>query len=88
MSKLSQKDRDIVLIEWIDAYECASGWLELEEALKTKPPTVYSIGFVLKEEKDYITICADLGREGDSDCGRVQVIPKTWVKKTILVDKS
>ena len=52
--KTFAKDRDIVLIEWIDAYECASGWIELEEALKTKPPTVYSLGFVLKEEKDYI----------------------------------
>jgi hypothetical protein len=31
-----------------------SGWLDLEEALKIKPPEVRSVGYVLKETKDYI----------------------------------
>ncbi len=74
-----------VEIEWIDAYEMESGWHDLEEAEKIKPPTVFSLGYVVKDTKEYIIISADKGRKGDSDCGRVQVIPKPWVKRIDLI---
>jgi hypothetical protein len=46
------------------------------------------MGYVLKEEKEYIILAGDVGRKGDSDCGRVQVIPKSWVKRVKLIDGS
>ena len=76
---------DKVEIQWIDAYEMESGWHDLEDAEKITPPTVFSLGYVVKDTKEFIIISADKGRKGDSDCGRVQVIPKPWVKKIKLL---
>ena len=57
-----------------------SGWLDLEEALKIKPPEVRSVGYVLKETKDYIILAADIGsNQIDKDVGRVTVIPGQWI---------
>ena len=74
-----------VEIEWSDAYEMESGWHDLEDAEKITPLTVFSLGYVVKDTKEFIIISADIGRKGDSDCGRVQVIPKPWVKKIKLL---
>jgi hypothetical protein len=74
-------------IRWLDAYEMESGWLDLEEALKIKPPEVRSVGYVLKETKEYIILAADIGsNQIDKDVGRVTVIPGQWIvdKKIIL----
>ena len=74
-------------IRWLDAYEMESGWLDLEEALKIKPPEVRSVGYVLKETKDYIILAADMDDSKDiKDVGRVTVIPGQWIveKKIIL----
>ncbi len=79
---------DRVEIEWIDAYEMGSGWQELEDALKITPPKIWSLGYIVKETKEFITISADKGRKGDSDCGRVQLIPKSWIKKVILLEEN
>jgi len=64
-----------------------SGWLELEDALKIKPPEVRSVGYVLKETKEYTILAADIGSDKiDQDVGRVTVIPGQWIvdKKIIL----
>ena len=64
-----------------------SGWLDLEEALKIKPPEVRSVGYVLKETKEYIILAGDIGfNQIDKDVGRVTVIPGQWIvdKKIIL----
>ena len=74
-------------IRWLDAYEMESGWLDLEDALKIKPPEVRSVGYVLKETKEYIILAADIGsNQIDKDVGRVTVIPGQWIvdKKIIL----
>jgi hypothetical protein len=74
-----------VEIEWVDAFELESGWHTIQEASKMTPPTIDSLGYVVKETKEYIIICADKGRVGDSDCGRVQLIPRSWVKKVNIL---
>lgn len=74
-------------IRWLDAYEMESGWLDLEDALKIKPPEVRSVGYVLKETKEYTILAADIGSDKiDQDVGRVTVIPGQWIvdKKIIL----
>ena len=74
-------------IKWLDAYEMESGWLDLEDALKIKPPEVRSVGYVLKETKEYTILAADIGSDQiDQDVGRVTVIPGQWIvdKKIIL----
>ena len=81
MKKQVKELTEKVEIEWVDAYEMESGWHTIEEAEKATPPTVFSLGYVVKETKEFIIIAGDKGRKGDSDCGRVQVIPRNWIKK-------
>ena len=87
-SEMPNGDYTKVIVEWFDAYEMESGWQTIEYAIKIKPPIIYSLGYVLNQQKDFITIAGDIGRKGDSDCGRVQLIPKSWIKKIKLIDKS
>jgi hypothetical protein len=102
-----------VEIEWLDTYEESAGWHSIQDAIKMKPKTVLSIGYVLLETKEYIILAADIDpklkkvldekntiekilekiktllKDKDAldgcDCGRLQVIPKHWVKKTKLL---
>lgn len=74
-------------IKWLDAYEMESGWLSLEDALAVRPSPMRSVGYVLKETKDYIILAADMDDTKDiKDVGRVTVIPGQWIvdKKIIL----
>ena len=74
-------------IKWLDAYEMESGWLPVEDALAVRPSPMRSVGYVLKETKEYIILAADIGsNQIDKDVGRVTVIPGQWIvdKKIIL----
>ena len=74
-------------IRWLDAYEMESGWHSLKDAIKITPPEVLSVGYVLKETKEYLLLAADIGSDKmDNDVGRVTVIPGQWIvdKKIIL----
>ena len=85
-SKTSPRS-ELYVVRWLDAYEMESGWLDIEEALKIKPPEVHSVGYVLKETKEYIILAADIGsNQIDKDVGRVTVIPGQWIvdKKIVL----
>jgi hypothetical protein len=48
--------------------------------MKTTPPEVLSVGYVLKETKEYLLLAADIGSDKmDNDVGRVTVIPGQWI---------
>jgi len=67
-------------VKWLDAYEMESGWHSLQDAMKTTPPEVLSVGYVLKETKEYLLLAADIGSDKmDNDVGRVTVIPGQWI---------
>ena len=67
-------------VRWLDAYEMESGRHSLKDAMKTTPPEVLSVGYVLKETKEYILLAADMGSDKmDQDVGRVTVIPGQWI---------
>jgi hypothetical protein len=73
-------------IKWLDAYEMESGWQTLEDALKITPPEVSSVGYVLKETKEYIILAADIGSDKmDNDVGRVTVIPGQWIVEIKII---
>ena len=78
-SKASPRSK-LYEVKWLDAYEMESGWQTLEDALKVTPPEVSSVGYVLKETKEYIILAADIGSDKmDNDVGRVTVIPGQWI---------
>ena len=52
----------------------------MKDAMKTTPPEVLSVGYVLKETKEYLLLAADIGSDKmDNDVGRVTVIPGQWI---------
>lgn len=73
----------MVNVIWLDTNECSlSGWQSKEELLESEPCTVSSLGFLIKEDKDCITISADKDHFDKDDLyGRSQVIPKGVVLK-------
>tara|TARA_X000000950_G_scaffold214758_1_gene258382 strand:+ start:3926 stop:4171 length:246 start_codon:yes stop_codon:yes gene_type:complete len=77
---------NLVEIEWYDAFEMSAGWHTLNEVNKIKPPIMVSVGYLIKETDDFITICADINKDPkENDRGRCQTIPKNWIKRKDII---
>ncbi len=80
MAKLTDKFKRIVEIVWKDAEELGEvGWNNLGEILKCskKPsPIIKSVGYVIHEDSDHISILSSIGPEV---CGSLEKIPKSFV---------
>ena len=67
---------------WFDTNETSdSGWMSLKEAKKNRPCKVRSIGYLVNETDDLITIAADTDgytatEDKDDLLGRVQCFPR------------
>jgi|TARA_X000001382_G_scaffold128027_1_gene116841 hypothetical protein len=77
----------LVKVVWIDTVETSdSSWQQLEELLKETPASIDSVGYMIKQNEDYIVIAADKATKDDDDLfGRCQVIPKGVVKTMIEI---
>lgn len=77
----------IVLVEWIDAMTGDAGWKTLKEVKKQAPVIVHSIGYLVKDDPDFVTVVGSFIPDfGDSD-GNVTV-PRGMIKSiTDLVPK-
>lgn len=76
----------LVYIEWHDAYANAN-WMDDEEYQEWKRDphcmTIHEIGWLLEQDKEKI-IVAHRYNAGQGQYGMFQMIPKTWVKITVL----
>ena len=68
---------DLVEVIWDDASGIRHGWIAKSETAEAY--VALSVGFLIRETDDHITICQDTDCEGSSN-GRSQ-IPKGMVKK-------
>ena len=50
------KPEDLILITWVDAATDGHGWRPIEKIRSLVPPTVLSVGWIVKETDDYVTI--------------------------------
>lgn len=66
-----------IYVEWDDACTSA-GWFDPETEDMT-PVNIKSLGFLIKETKDYITVSPGNAETGRS-CSYL-TIPKGWIKK-------
>jgi|TARA_R110002020_G_scaffold14560_5_gene51605 hypothetical protein len=68
---------DIVRVVWLDTNECSlSTWQTKDELLESKPCQISSLGYLIKKDKNSITISADKDDFDQDDLfGRSQVIP-------------
>ena len=71
---------DIVEVLWIDAEENGDvGWNDLKEQLRyaKKPcPTMSTIGYLVYEGKDHISLLSTIG---DKECSTLEKIPKGFI---------
>tara|TARA_R100000900_G_scaffold91638_1_gene71343 strand:+ start:209 stop:454 length:246 start_codon:yes stop_codon:yes gene_type:complete len=77
----------LVKVVWIDTVETSdSSWQSKEELLQETPASIDSVGYMIKQNDDYIVIAADKATKDDDDLfGRCQVIPKGVVKQMIEI---
>lgn len=72
-------DRKAEVVEWIDACSDHKEWIEADK-VDVKIPTIYSIGFLLKETSDALTLVMNRDVENDQvSC--VMLIPKKFIVK-------
>ena len=80
MSK-NNKTYPMVEVLWIDAEEHGEvGWNDLKEQLKyaKKPcPVMRSVGYVLHNDKNHITLASTIGSK---ECSTTEKIPTSFIK--------
>ncbi len=71
----------VVEIIWRDA-ECDSAWKKVDELLKGNLPIVYTIGYLLHEDKEKYIVASTVG---DDEATGTIMIPADWVTKISLI---
>lgn len=69
----------LVQVTWVDAVG-GDGWLSLKDLEKETPTTHISVGFIVKDTKDYLTITMSYD-EQKTNLGAWLCIPKKYIKK-------
>lgn len=57
MAKAADKDFPRVTVRWVDS-ACRVAWRDLEELEEDKPTTCETMGWLVKEEKEYVIVAA------------------------------
>ena len=71
----------VVEIIWQDA-ECDPVWKKVDEILKGELPIIYTIGYLLYEDKKKYVVASTIG--GDEATSTI-MIPADWVTKISLI---
>jgi len=81
------KSYKLIFITWIDAQSGAE-WEEPDKVIKWNKDLyeVFEIGWEICSDKDYVTICSQIGNDGS--LGNKTKIPIRWIKsKKVLNEK-
>ena len=77
---------DLVLVTWYDAHS-ETGWFEPQEALdKHNPMTCWNVGWVVKKDKDGITLSPSVASDGG--LGDVMFIPRGMIRQVTVIRKA
>lgn len=80
------KPDKIVLVEWIDSFG-SHAWIPRIDAMETKPSKCYSVGYLLKEDENYIVLSQSYDPQVEN-VGNVLSIPvKVVISMTQLRKK-
>jgi hypothetical protein len=80
--KFNLKTTPIVIVRWKDATEPFSGWVEFKDIIKKTAAGCFSIGWLVKDTEEEITLMADWCDDNSEEGGRVAIIPKGMVQET------
>jgi hypothetical protein len=79
-----QEPLKIIFIEWLDSCG-SSGWRPLAE-IQTSPALCQSVGFLVAETKDAITVALNRTRsDGNVPFGECMAIPKIAIKRKKVI---
>lgn len=73
----------IELIEWLDSQGALSGWHDLKD-FEPSIPVMKSIGFVVFENDQLVSLCGNIGEETPSTLYQgngIMTIPKVCIQK-------
>lgn len=68
-------------VEWVDSHGCTPSWVGLEGYAATLP-VMKSIGWVVYENDDLISICGNIGEETENTLSQgngIMTIPKRCI---------
>ena len=69
----------LVYVEWLDAVSIGTGgWVKLRDVEKLTPDLVRSVGWVVEETRDYLTM---ISHNGDNEVAGEFCIPKACIRK-------
>lgn len=72
-------DLKIEVIKWGDA-ESIDQWESIKELKAEVLPSIYSVGWVLRETKDVVVLCCNFDKDNDkASC--IMLIPKKMITK-------
>ena len=73
----------IVKVEWIDSTASNLSWLMMEDVRKwgdVEPLTIYTYGALVQEDKNYIVVAQNYGKDPEQCCSLMS-IPKGCILK-------
>lgn len=74
-------DMQLVYVEWIDSAGFAEGgWHQRDVVDSLGPHVISSVGWIIKEEDDYIVMCSHISSDGTNLAGE-KCIPKVAIQK-------
>ena len=79
MSKKPADPVRMVVVDWLDAYTHDSGWKSGKTLRKAAPVMVHTMGFVVKDDPEFITVAASQVPIDDHWDGDT-VIPRGMIK--------
>jgi len=75
----------IVHISWVDSC-CAHGWLDPVD-VSPNPASCESVGFLVRETKEVVTVAMNRGLEGATAFGEYTTIPRACITKMKVLAK-
>ena len=66
-----------LMVTWADAVT-EDAWTEMDEAVKLEPHTIFTLGFLVKENDDCIVLASSWDSEREAVCSSIS-IPKGWI---------
>ena len=77
----------LVLIEWADSFGCPQGWHFADEVTPA-PTVVHSVGWLLKETKEYKLLAPHINKPGTSERPQIAgyiIIPIGAIKRQTVL---
>lgn len=63
-----------VLVKWRDIINFGLDWSNLEDTMDAKPPVVFTLGFIVKHDRDVLQLTANYYKDEDGVMGGPYIV--------------